>query len=140
MAKNKCIFAVITAGVLVSAIILVVVAFGGNWFNAGGDNDDSETAKSCCGDCWCIPEDGFDCPAPTNTYPQMYTNEMIVDFASKELVHPDTLERVMSNNLFEIECNPFDGVFEASTPPWKPYQNSCKLIPEQSFDSTDDPE
>lgn len=75
----------------------------------------------------------------TNYYPQVYTNEMINDFSSKVLVHPDTYEVVTSNNLYELDCDPFDGVSEDSSPPWTAYQNTaCRLYPEQNFESVTD--
>jgi hypothetical protein len=97
---------------------------------------DNGSEQSCCGECWCIPDHGDECPAPTNLFPQVYTVEMVEDFASKVLVHPDTHEVVTSNNLYQLDCDPFDGVSEGSSPPFTAYQNTCRLNPEQSFDST----
>ena len=99
---------------------------------------DNGSEQSCCGECWCIPDNGGECPTSTNLFPQVYSDEMVEDFSSKVLVHPDTYEVVTSNNLYELDCDPFEGVSEDSSPPWTAYQNTaCRLHPEQSFDRTD---
>ena len=93
-----------------------------------------DVGQSCCGECWCV-QDGEECPLRTTAFPQLYTEGMVSDFSQKTLVDPDTLEVVPSNNLYEIGCDPYEGVSQYTNTPWKAY-GGCELTPPQTFNNT----
>ena len=94
-----------------------------------------DDGQSCCGECWCIPSEDEACPIRTTAYPQLYTMGMVKNFANKTLLDPNSMEEVPGGNLFEVGCNPYDGVSVDTSPPWKAY-NGCELNPTQLFSST----
>ena len=96
-----------------------------------------DEGQSCCGECWCIPDESTDglCPDRTTAFPQLYPLDMVYNFGNKTLVDPDTFDVVTSNNLYELECNPYEGVSANTNPPWAAYQG-CNLTPPQLFSNT----